>query len=664
MDLIVPESISSTASQGEQILYKIFRDKLPDNFLVYYKQNTLNSCVDFIIIAPNLGLLLIDVISWYSSQIISVNDDNVSVVPHPKSNRVIDIPKSSLDLNIHGRRTRKRSLQPKDEKEVYQWNINKYQELLAQLSSKLQKYQHFNQFDSDNQIKLAFPIGYGIVFSNMTQEQCQENGIDKILTKSQLIYRKELLDLQSASSSELVKKLQEIFVNKFSFSTITPEQINTIKTILFPEISIQAISDYTTSISNALQQPNQSILFKTLDHHQESIVRTIGAGHRIIYGVAGSGKTLILLCHAKLLIRQNPNRKILILCFNRSLAAYLKSILYEDIEYQNLYRRIELFTFYAWVSSIVRKVPGQSGFSPEYYDGVLGEILLAKLDKLTISHKYDAILVDEAQTFHSSWFKCCVAALKDPENGNLMIVADGRQSIYKRENFTWKSVGIKAVGRTSNKKFRLDKNYRNTHEILAAAWGLFNHEKNIDEIDNNIDLSFEIIKPTDASRNGSVPILHIEASEQQEIESVSNEIRELKKAGYLDNEIAIIYRIGDEKRLLLIDNLIKKINALGLNTYWVSKSRISEKEYSNQQYGIRIINALSSLGLEFKVVLIIGVQDWEFNISPFSESDILTCKRLYVAMTRAQDILHVFGSGNSRLIKQLQSSGHFIVKQG
>jgi hypothetical protein len=53
MALMVPESISSSASQGEQILYKILREKLPDDFLVWYKQVVESNFIDFLIIAPN-----------------------------------------------------------------------------------------------------------------------------------------------------------------------------------------------------------------------------------------------------------------------------------------------------------------------------------------------------------------------------------------------------------------------------------------------------------------------------------------------------------------------------------------------------------------------------------------------------------------------------------
>jgi len=59
---------------------------------------------------------------------------------------------------------------------------------------------------------------------------------------------------------------------------------------------------------------------------------------------------------------------------------------------------------------------------------------------------------------------------------------------------------------------------------------------------------------------------------------------------------------------------------------------------------------LSSLGLEFKIVLIPWVQ--QFHSFSSDVDEIIRYKRqLYVAMTRAQDQLYMFGSGNEAVIK-------------
>ncbi|MCA1993851.1 MAG: AAA family ATPase, partial [Coleofasciculus sp. S288] len=439
--------------------------------------------------------------------------------------------------------------------------------------------------------------------------------------------------------------------------------------ILYPELVVKQTPASPSSVPDSIELRQNSFVIKTLDHRQECIAKAIGTGHRIIYGVAGSGKTLILLCRAKLLINQNSNQRILILCFNVCLARYLKSMLHDDTQNPQ-FTRIDVFNFHKWASSLAKKIPARlPGLPVDYCEELIGEILLEKLSSLPSNQKWDAVLVDEAQTFFPSWFKCCVAALKDSENGNLMVVADGNQNLYQRRGFTWKSVGIKAVGRTTNKKHQLDKNYRNTQEILEAAWSVINQIQNLEETGNSdttddSEVKFTLVAPRLAVRHGSLPVLHIQQTKNQDVEAVIRQIQNLYQIGYAPNEIAVLYRMAGEAERRMLNYLAKQLEQLGIGSYWVTESRSSERSYNVNSSGVRIISTLNSLGLEFKVVLILWVQDWQYNTPAQSQTDAMNCRRLYVAMTRAQDELHVFGSGNSRLLESLKQSQTFEIQQG
>jgi superfamily I DNA/RNA helicase len=73
---------------------------------------------------------------------------------------------------------------------------------------------------------------------------------------------------------------------------------------------------------------------------------------------------------------------------------------------------------------------------------------------------------------------------------------------------------------------------------------------------------------------------------------------------------------------------------------------------------VRLITAKSSLGLEFKAVLILWVQ--QFGVGNETEGR----RELYVSMTRAQEELHLFGSGQFLVLKELQSGNSFdVVKE-
>jgi superfamily I DNA and RNA helicase len=66
--------------------------------------------------------------------------------------------------------------------------------------------------------------------------------------------------------------------------------------------------------------------FKQPVPYQENLAKQLGDKHRLIRGVAGSGKTLILASRAKLLSNENPDWKILILCYNISLSQGIKQV--------------------------------------------------------------------------------------------------------------------------------------------------------------------------------------------------------------------------------------------------------------------------------------------------------------------------------------------------
>ena len=87
----------------------------------------------------------------------------------------------------------------------------------------------------------------------------------------------------------------------------------------------------------------------------------------------------------------------------------------------------------------------------------------------------------------------------------------------------------------------------------------------------------------------------------------------------------------------------------------------SRGTYSTQALGVRLITALSSLGLEFKAVLIPWVQQFGDRHSQEPEPAALARRQLYVAITRAQEQLHLFGSGDAPILNELRQSQHFNV---
>ena len=104
---------------------------------------------------------------------------------------------------------------------------------------------------------------------------------------------------------------------------LTDDQISTVKGILYPEKVIKEIPATSKSVPVEMNlAPNSSVIV-TLDIEQERLAADIRDGHRLFYGVAGSGKTLILLSRDKSLASRLIGNRVLVLCFNITLAAYL-----------------------------------------------------------------------------------------------------------------------------------------------------------------------------------------------------------------------------------------------------------------------------------------------------------------------------------------------------
>jgi superfamily I DNA and RNA helicase len=631
MAIMIPPSLPKKASEGEKRLYNILKNKLSDNFYVWYEPRIDGRYPDFIILSPDFGLLVIEVKGWYLKHILKASHDSFEIENNRNDLETIEKQKSPLR-------------QGKDYLDKL-LNILKKSRILTNQSGKYQG-------------NLCFPIAVGAVMSNLTDEQAHKYNLIDILPIKSVIYRDELLtwDKDDIQEETIIQRFQEMFGINFVFSPLTPDQISTIKGIIYPEIVIRQEKATLKSVNSEFSILPSDIILTTLDSKQESLAKSIRDGHRIFFGVSGSGKTLLLISRAKYLINQNHNARILILCFNVCLAAYIKSVFHQDSQNKH-YQNIEVGNFDVWAKSVLGKLPSQvQGNRDEY----TGKIVLDKLSEYSLEQKWDAIFIDEAHTFVPIWFQCCVNALKHSENGDLMIVADGNQSVYQRSDFKWKDVGIKAPGRTFSKKFDLDKNYRNTHQILSSALSILNHVSDLVEPLDDEDATFPLVKPSLALRQGNKPKIYISSTPDEQEKSIISTIHYLKSLNIDDRDIAILYRQAGKKDEPRLNSIIQKLNQKGISTYWVNQNDNSKRQYNREREGVRIITMLSSLGLEFKAVLLIWLEQFDDSIGK-KDAEILARRQIYVAMTRAQEYLSLYISHQSKLTSELKNYLSFDI---
>ena len=126
---------------------------------------------------------------------------------------------------------------------------------------------------------------------------------------------------------------------------------------LFPEIRIRQVG---LPLEPKAQSSADHVL-AVMDLHQEQVARGLGEGHRIIRGVAGSGKTLILAFRAEYLARASA-KPVLILCFANGIAGRLEDVMQE----RGIEDRVQVRTFHSWCHQML-KTYGIPGPSQEQY---------------------------------------------------------------------------------------------------------------------------------------------------------------------------------------------------------------------------------------------------------------------------------------------------------
>ena len=617
----IPDRLPSRASRGEERTFALLK-KLPDDYLVYYEPNIDNKYPDFIVIAPDLGVIVIEVKGWFLDDILKATDSEVTI-----------------NFENHT----KKEIHPLAQARAYQWR-------LARLCEKNLKRSLILHPNGKYQGKFTFPFCHFVVLSNISRDNIDRKKMDSLYSvfrPENTLFRDELVGLEDATPQQLSRTLRHFFNPFWEIKPFTPEQVDVLRSIIHPEI----ILSYIPSRVLTAEETDQCFDLVVLDRRQENNARKIGEGHRIIYGVAGSGKTVLLVSRCKWLNDRDPDAQILLLCYNVSLSAYLKMLLKD-------YSRIHVFHFDGWAkhNGIVRNWRDPNTGKTEDDKGLGGRLLDNLRKKAGDFRHYDAILIDEAQDFPSIWFSCVLEAMRDPYDGDLLIVCDGNQGVRLIGSVNWKSLGIRAAGRTIHQAFDLDRNYRNTREILKLAQHFT--VKNIKNSEDSI--SIIPVDPNQATRRGPRPILYACKDHADECTRIVHFVTRLlagkvkfknKTVRVQPHDIGILYHgiPGKERGLFtgFIENLRKVAPITWLNENKNSRSKVAEES-------LKVQTIYSAKGLQYRVVIVM----WADQFRPREDTDSDHEERLlYVALTRASDVLIVTYSGQNEFVDRMVASG-------
>jgi len=603
-ELIPPlSSCAGRMQAGERRFARRLMSHLEDDYLCWYDQpvGARRKYTDFVILHPNRGLLLLEVKDWKLETIHRINKESIELIT-PSGLTTAANPYAQV------------------------------RQCAYQLVNQLRRDPQLRQAGGRYQGGLVMPYGFGVVLSNITRNQFQTTGLEHVLPPHRVICKDDMAE--SVEIEAFQERLWNMFGDHFS-SVLSQPQIDRVRWHMFPEIRINPQLDH---LEQGQGEDDVEIpdLVKVMDLQQEKIARGLGAGHRVIHGVAGSGKTMIL-AYRCVYLAKTMHKPILVLCYNVTLAAHLRRLMTE----KGVDHRVNVYSFHQWCRTILKtyRLPAPAGEGEAFFRGMV-EAVIENTERGHIPKgQYGAVLIDEGHDFEAEWLRL-VVQMVDPESNSILLLYDDAQSIYspqKRLGFSLKNIGIEAQGRTTVLKL----NYRNTREILAFAYDVVDDYLEGGERSGSKQ---ELIAPDSAGLSGPAPVV-------MDFDSFEAEARYI---------VRLFTRLHEERGLewrsmgaLYCHNwmgnaLYQAFTRASVPVQWM-RSSAEKRRFDVGENSVKLMTMHSSKGLEFETVAACDVG----YLGATEDRLRQDAKLLYVAMTRATKNLLLTSSKNNELTQKV-----------
>lgn len=616
MATLIP-SIGACAfdSHGERRLAERLEQKLDDDYLIWYNVpiGPKYAHPDFVVLHPRRGILILEVKDWKPSTILQANKQTWEILQD-------GAPKSVVN--------------PLEQARQY----------AHQVVTALERDPQLVQSSGEYQGKLAFPWSYGVVLTNITRKQFDTAELQHVVEPHRVVCQDEMLE--SVDAEELQSRLWGMFPYLMRGVMSLP-QLDRVRWIMFPQIRVQTQSALFDDSNTEAELPS---IMRVMDIQQEQLARSLGEGHRIIHGVAGSGKTMILGYRAEYLAKASTptSKPILVLCFNEPLAVKLASVM----AVKGLSDRVHVRHFHKWCRDQLvaygQTLPAHSLPIDAKMVDMVNRVIRAVERNQIPSGQYQAVLIDEGHDFAPEWLKL-ITQMVDPATNSLLVLYDDAQSIYERtrsKQFSFKSVGIQAQGRTTILKI----NYRNTRQILQTASLIAADLLTAEDKDDD---GIPLLKPVSCGREGEEPLIIRLPNLRAEVDAIADQLSAAHQQGYAWGDMAILCRHKWVMRECAHALARRKLP---------HKVREGAGDFQPHADTIKVMTMQASKGLEFPVVALPGVGQMP---SP-DENEQEAARVFYVAATRATHRLLITVSGDGRFGKELglRAAGSKAPTQG
>lgn len=600
MSTLIP-SLSTCVSrmtQGERRLAERLEQKLDSDYLIWFDVpvGPRQSHPDFVVLHPRRGLLILEVKDWRLDTIREANKQTWEIIPGGQPKNVIN-------------------------------PIEQARHYAHQVVDALARDTQLVAPEGKGKGALAFPWSYGVVFTHITRKQFATAGLGAAIEPHRAVCSDEITE--GVDAEDFQSQLWGMFPTLMR-GVLTLPQIDRVRWILFPEVRVGTqIGLFAPEAPSTDTLPD---IMRVMDLQQEQLARSLGDGHRVIHGVAGSGKTMILGYRAEHLAKATTHAKpVLVLCYNEPLAVKLGSVMAA----KGLADRVHVRNFHKWcrqqLVAFGQPIPPQG---PALFEQMVDNVIRSVERKQIPSGQYQAVLIDEGHDVQPEWLKL-VTQMVDPSTNSLLLLYDDAQSIYERQRtkqFSFKSVGIQAQGRTTVLKI----NYRNSRQILQTASMIAADLLNPDE---QGDDGIPLLHPISCGRDGHAPVVIRLPTLRDEAYRIADLLSAAHQEGSAWGEMAIICR----------HHAVMEECAVALRQRKLPHQvRKSSGSFDPAADTIKVMTMHASKGLEFPVVALPGVG--RMPEPGANETD--EARLFYVAATRATQTLYITLSGTGKYMSR------------
>ena len=388
-----------------------------------------------------------------------------------------------------------------------------------------------------------------------------------------------------------------------------------------------------------------------LSREQERLCRLdLDGKPRLVRGVAGSGKTVILanwLARAAMDVRDEAAVRLWIVYANKSLRALVESTTqaawdesmagepfpWERIEYWHIRDLLHhLFD---------REGLGRPNFGFDYEAGAETILDFAGDDLEPLCR---GLFVDEAQDLGDETLRLLARLVEqtDAEDANsksLIIFYDNAQNVYGRSTPRWSEFGIDMRGRSSV----LKESFRSTRPIAEFALNvLYRLEPPESDSDHRELVRRGLIERVERPDgewwrvhfnqvHGPLPTMRVFDDFDAEMTAIARRVRELvAEEGVRPADIRILY-IGKNVPYRLKKALDEALVALN-----VKVEAQTSRTFSEDENVLVVTTPHSFKGYDAEVVIVAAADQFR------SKSDGINAAALYVALTRARSVLEVY----------------------